>query len=91
MYCMSMLSLFKLRQGKQKEGSYKTPFYPWSPFIALILSFICLVAIIWYNFILSLVFFAGLAVVVLLYKKFGRKEDEINEAITEDEMMPDAV
>jgi ethanolamine permease len=91
MYCMSMLSLFKLRQGKQKEGSYKTPFYPWSPFIALILSFICLVAIIWYNFILSLVFFAGLAVVVLLYKKFGRKEEEINEAITEEEMMPDAV
>jgi ethanolamine permease len=62
MYCTSMLSLLSMRKKATiTKASFKTPFYPYFPVIALLLSLVCLIAIIWYNFTLSLVFFAGLA------------------------------
>lgn len=67
MYCSSMISLFKLRKLPTHQPSFKTPFYPWFPAIALALSIVSLIAIIYYNLILSLIFFAGLLIVYALF------------------------
>jgi ethanolamine permease len=74
MYIMSMISLFILRT---KEPSlirpYKAPFYPIFPFIALMLSVLCLVAIIYYNQVLSSIFFIVLFLCTNIFVFFGRK------------------
>lgn len=68
MYMISMLSLFVLRK---KESllirPFKAPFYPYFPFIALVLSSICLVAIVYYNPFISLLFLIGLLFSALLF------------------------
>ncbi|CCH55405.1 putative transporter R00093 [Fibrisoma limi BUZ 3] len=60
MYIVSLLSLLRLRR---KEPSlprpFRTPYYPVIPLIALALSVVCLVAIAYYNPLLSALF-AGL-------------------------------
>lgn len=66
MYCTSMMSLLKIKKSLQST-TFKTPFYPWFPIIALVLSAICLVAIVWYNLILSIIFFAGLALAFFIF------------------------
>jgi ethanolamine permease len=87
MYCISMISLLKMKKQLKNESVFKTPFYPWFPVIALVLSFICLLAIIWYNFILSIIFFSGLAIVFLLFIISGRHKkfvkDELLMAVEE--------
>lgn len=68
MYIVSMISLFVLRKKEpQLERPFKTPFYPWFPAIALGLSMITLGAIIYYNRLLSVIFFAGLLVTWITY------------------------
>ncbi len=63
MYIVSMLSVLLLRKNQPLlHRPFKTPFYPYFPIIALALSVICLLAIIWYNPFLSLLFLAGLAI-----------------------------
>jgi ethanolamine permease len=47
MYCTSMISLLFMKRNA--GASFKTPLYPYFPIIALVLSFVCLVAIVWYN------------------------------------------
>lgn len=50
MYMISMASLFSLRkQEPQLERPFRAPFYPAFPAIALVLSFVCLVAICYFN------------------------------------------
>lgn len=67
MYLISMLSLFALRQKEPTiDRPFRAPFYPYFPAIALLLSVVCLGAIIYYNPMLSLIFF-GLLVVLLIY------------------------
>ncbi|MFM2485979.1 ethanolamine permease [Celerinatantimonas yamalensis] len=57
MYIMSMLSLFKLRRDEPNlERSYYAPGYPVVPAIALAISVLCLVAMIWFNFMLAVIF-----------------------------------
>ncbi|MFN8344531.1 MAG: ethanolamine permease [Spirosomataceae bacterium] len=59
MYLTSLLSLFQLRiKEPQLERPFLTPFYPWVPLVALVLTLICMGAIIYYNQQLSLAFFA---------------------------------
>ena len=63
MYLTSLLSLFRLRQTEpQLERPYLTPFYPWVPLLALGLAVLCLVAIVYYNLYLSLLFLGMLVV-----------------------------
>jgi ethanolamine permease len=74
MYIISMICLFMLRRKEPAlERPFKAPFYPVFPFIALLLSVVCLVAIVYYNLRLSLLFFAviiaGLIVFKLYYKE----------------------
>jgi len=78
MYMMSMLSLFALRRKEPGlERPFASPFYPYFPAIALLLSALCLVAIIYFNPILSLYFFGGLAVVVVLFILVGKHKVRI--------------
>src|SRR6187402_303960 len=78
MYLMSMISLFILRVKEPKlERPFASPFYPVFPAVALVISAICLFAIIYYNFWISLIFFAGLITVVLLFMLMGKHKVKI--------------
>lgn len=73
MYIMSMLSLFILRRKQpQLPRSFKAPFYPVFPAVALLLSVVCLVAIVWYNLLVSGIFLAGLLLALLIFILTGR-------------------
>lgn len=63
MYIMSMLSLFRLRQTEPNlPRSFMAPGYPVIPAIALILALVCLVAMVWFNTTIALVFLGFMAV-----------------------------
>jgi ethanolamine permease len=73
MYMMSMTSLFILRNKEPDlDRPFIAPFYPVFPAIALVISIICLVAIVYYNFQLSLIFFAGLLIVTSIFVALGK-------------------
>jgi ethanolamine permease len=58
MYIFSMVSLLVLRQKEPNlKRPFLVPFYPVSPIIALVIASVALIAMIIYNFNLSLVFF----------------------------------
>jgi ethanolamine permease len=73
MYAASMISLLKMKSKLHNANGFQTPFYPWFPLIALLLSLVCLVAIVWYNGILSLIFFAGLLMVMVMFVWLTKK------------------
>ena len=84
MYVVSMISLFILRRTEPKLlRPYKTPFYPVFPFIALILSVLCMIAIIYYNPFLSAIFFMSLFVCLTFFMVFGLKFIKIRAGIVE--------
>jgi ethanolamine permease len=88
MYCISMISLlvWKKKQVTKTPG-FKTPLYPYFPIIAMVLSVVCLVAIIWYNLLLSLIFFSGLAIVIMIFVLMGKHES----IVTDDMLVEEAV
>lgn len=73
MYIMSMAALIKLRQSEPALARpFKAPFYPVAPAIALGLSVLFLIAMIWYNpqvFSVFIVFFAAGLLVYRLTQK----------------------
>jgi ethanolamine permease len=78
MYMMSMISLFVLRvKEPHLERSFKAIFYPVFPAIALVLSAVCMLAIMYYNFKISLIFFAGLVVCILLFVLLGKHKVKV--------------
>jgi ethanolamine permease len=80
MYLMSMISLFILRKKEPGlERPFISPFYPVFPAIALVISAICLFAIIWFNSLVSLVFFAILAVAVVIFMLMGKHKVKITD------------
>jgi ethanolamine permease len=73
MYMISMAALFSLRKKEPElERPFLVPAFPYFPAIALILSAICLVAIVWYNLLLSLWFFGGLAIIMGIFVFLGK-------------------
>jgi ethanolamine permease len=74
MYAISLLSLLALRkQEPELERPFKTPFYPFLPLLALFLSLICLLAIVYFNPWLSALF-AGLGgLSLLVFRLVGRR------------------
>jgi ethanolamine permease len=73
MYIISMFALFALRKKEPNlERPFSVPFYPFFPAVALLLSLICLIAIIYYNFVLSVWFFAGLAILFVVFVISGK-------------------
>ncbi len=78
MYIVSLLSLFILRKKEPNlERPFVSPFYPYFPAIALLLCGISMFAIIYFNFILSLYFFSGLAVALILFLLAGKHKEKI--------------
>jgi ethanolamine permease len=80
MYLMSMISLFILRKKEPAlERPFISPFYPVFPAVALIISAICLFAIIWFNSLVSMVFFAILTVAVIIFMMMGKHKLKITD------------
>jgi ethanolamine permease len=68
MYIISMISLLVLRRKQPAmERPFKVPLYPWFPWTALMLAVVCLIAIVWYNLWLSVIFFGALVLLLILY------------------------
>ncbi|GAB3933621.1 ethanolamine permease [Mucilaginibacter myungsuensis] len=80
MYLMSMISLFVLRK-KQPDmpRPFVSPFFPVFPGIALLLSAVCMISIIYYNPLLSAYFFGGLILVLFGYVATGRHKRPISD------------
>lgn len=77
MYMISMVALLVLRKKEPNlERPFEVPFYPFFPIISLVLSSICLVAIVYYHFDLSLWFFAGFVVLAVGFMAFGKHKSE---------------
>jgi ethanolamine permease len=73
MYIISMVSLLVLRRKQPAmERPFKVPLYPWFPWTALILAVVCLIAIIWYNLWLSVIFFGLLLLLAGLFIAFRK-------------------
>jgi ethanolamine permease len=84
MYLISMAALFKLRRTEPGlERTYRAPFYPVFPAIALGLGVVCLGAMIWFNGMLTLLF---LVLMALAYGYF-RLTAEQRKAAAPDEML----
>lgn len=72
MYVISMMALFKLRKKEpQMERPFKVPFYPTVPGIALILSVVALLSMLYAYTKLCLIFFAGLSILLLIFYLTG--------------------
>jgi ethanolamine permease len=75
MYIISMICLFMLRKNEpHMERPFKAPYYPVFPFLALLLSVICLFAIVYYNPLLSLLFFGTMIIGAIVFKIFYKKK-----------------
>ena len=67
-------SLFKLRRLEpHADRPFVAPFYPYFPIVALVLSLVSMVAIVYYNPGLSALFFVPLGVSLLIFQLWGRK------------------
>jgi ethanolamine permease len=77
MYIVSMVSLFILRKKEPLlERPFVAPLYPYFPMIALVLSMVCLMSIVYYNVVLSLIFFGFLGVLMLLFVFLGKHKPQ---------------
>jgi ethanolamine permease len=84
MYIVSMLSLFKLRRSApDMVRPYRAPFYPWLPAFSLVAAGICLVTMVYYNFLIFCFYLALLAVgyAVFLLTRGKRPAAPVMEAI----------
>lgn len=80
MYLMSMVSLFILRKKEPAlERPFASPFYPVFPAVALIISAVCMFAIMYYNIWLSLIFFAILALATIMFVLMGKHKERLSE------------
>ncbi len=79
MYIISMLALFKLRATEPTlERPFRAPLYPYAPAVALVLAVLALVAMVYYNFLLTLIF-VGLFALGFVYFKATHQQDADKE------------
>lgn len=82
MYIISMLSLFVLRKKEPGlERPFRAPCYPVSPAIALLLSVICLISIVYYNLVLSVIFFTIVFFSIAGYMIFTKNKNKHDETM----------
>lgn len=75
MYAISLVSLIALRkQEPNLERPFQTPFYPFLPMLALVLSVICLLAIVYFNPKLSALFVLLGGLSLGLFRLVGRRQ-----------------
>ncbi len=80
MYILSMISLFVLRKKEPGlERPFVSPFYPVFPAVALIISVVTLIAIVYFNLLLSAVFAAGLALSILVFVAMGKHKMKVTD------------
>ncbi len=73
LYAFSMLSVIRLRKTEPAlKRPFKVPFYPYPPFVALVLTTVCIVALCLSNGFLSLYYFGILLFFFLLFKLFKK-------------------
>jgi ethanolamine permease len=73
LYIVSMVSLLQLRRtAPELNRPFSAPFFPYFPLIALILAVVCLIAIVCYNWQLSVLFFGVLALAILYAFSVGK-------------------
>ena len=78
MYLVSMAALFRLRRTEPGlTRSYRAPFYPVFPAVAFGLGLVCLVAMVWFNRLLALLF---LGLMALAYGYFLLTADQRRQA-----------
>ena len=81
-YIISMLALFQLRRTQPNlPRSYRAPFYPVFPAVALLLAVVALMAMLYFYSWLSLLFFGGMAVVIALFYAFGQHKKQMEKAV----------
>ena len=69
LYIFSMLSLLKLRKiAPDMPRPFRVPFYPYTPIIALAIAILCLIALCYYDWQLSLIYFGILLFFFLIFK-----------------------
>lgn len=82
MYMMSMISLFVLRKKEPGlERPFASPFYPYFPAVALVLSALCLAAFVYYYFMLSLIFAGGMIAVIVIFVMMGKHKVKISDDV----------
>ena len=80
MYMMSMISLFILRTKEPNlERPFSSPFYPVFPAVALVISAVAMLAIIYYHLVVSLIFFAGLIFSIAVFMLMGKHKVKLVE------------
>ncbi|MDQ1090055.1 ethanolamine permease [Siphonobacter sp. SORGH_AS_1065] len=68
-YVVSMLTLFRLRKTEPgMNRPFKAPFYPYFPAIAFALALLALLAMVYFYSLLTLLFFGGLLLILLIYR-----------------------
>lgn len=76
MYLVSMAALFRLRRTEPLlERTYRAPFYPVFPAIALVLGVVCLGAMVWFNGLLTLLFMVLMALAYGYFLMTGAQRD----------------
>ena len=74
LYIISMIALLRLRQKEPGlERPFKAPFYPAFPLIALILAIISFIAMMIYNFRLTLLYLGILLIGYILFRLFHKR------------------
>ena len=69
LYIISMLALIRLRKSAPSlNRPFRVPLYPVTPYIALILSLLSMVAVCYYNLTLAGLFFGLIGFFFLVYK-----------------------
>ena len=74
LYLISMVAILELRRKEpQLERPFKTPFYPYFPWIALIIAAISMLSMMYYNPVQAGIYFLILLGTSIIYRFFGPK------------------
>jgi ethanolamine permease len=74
LYIFGMITVLALRRKEPElERPYRAPGYPFTPVVALVIGLACLVALIWLNIKLSLMYFLILALAYIWFRLFCKK------------------
>lgn len=78
LYIFSCFSILQLRKTEpEMHRPFRVPFYPVLPLIALSIALVALIAMTYYNLLLSAIFFGVLAVSFVLYRLFHTAENKL--------------
>jgi ethanolamine permease len=74
LYAISMVSVLRLRKTEPNlERPFKVPLYPILPIVALVIALISIIAMIYYNPLLGGIYLAILAVCLIAFSLFDKK------------------